>query len=154
MLETMKKSENKVYYLNSIECHLNEYSSAHYLRALISKDSHALFLPLLKHPAIKELRLQTFFHLCRLQNISFDIQKKVGNVFTFMDGLESSCLGIMTFNESSREECYSHTAEVLEFLNSKLRQNNQLKDVPPSFFSIKNAVNGFLNRGKKNKLKS
>lgn len=69
----MKKCDNKIHYLNSIECHLNPYSSAHYLRNLISKDSNALFIPFVQHPAIKELRMQTFFHLCRLQNISFDI---------------------------------------------------------------------------------
>lgn len=98
--------------------------------------------------------MQTFFHLCRLQNISFDIENKIGNVFTFMDGLESGCLGIMTFNESSKQECFAHTAEVLDFLNCKLRHNNNLKDVPRSFFSVKNAINGFLNRNKKRHLKS
>lgn len=150
----MKKADKKVYYLNSIQCHLNELSAAHYLRQFISKDSNALFVPMVQHPAIKELRMQTFFHLCRLQNISFDIENRVGNVFTFMDGLESGCLGIMTFNESSREGCYSHTAEVLEFLNSKLRQNNSLKDVPRSFFSVKNSINGYLNRCKRKNFKS
>ena len=83
----MKKVDNKVYYLNSIDCSLNAFSSAHYLKNLISKDSNALFVPFIQHPAIKEFRMQTFFHLCRLQNISFDIERKVGNVFTFMDGL-------------------------------------------------------------------
>lgn len=98
--------------------------------------------------------MQTFFHLCRLENISFDIERKVGNVFTFMDGLETGCLGMMTFNETSREDCYSHTAEVLDFLNSKLRQTTSSKDIPASFFSIKNAVNGYLNKNKRMNPKS
>ena len=150
----MKKPESKLYYLNSINCHLNALSAAHYLRELVSKYSNTLFIPIVEHPAIKELRMQTFFHLCRLQNISFDIEKKIGNVFTFMDGLESGCLGIMTFNQSSREDCYAHTAEVLDFLNSKLRKTGSSKYIPKSFFQIKNAVNGYLNRTKKQKTRT
>lgn len=96
------------YYLNSIECHLNELSSAYLLRDFISKDSNALFVPILQHPCLKELRLQTFFHLCRLQNISFDIESKMGNVFMFLNGLESGCIGIMTFHPHSKVHCYSH----------------------------------------------
>lgn len=60
----------------------------------------------------------------------------------------------MTFNESSREDCYSHTAEVLDFLSSKLRQTTNGKDIPASFFAVKNAVNGYLNRSKKMKVRT
>ena len=66
----------------------------------------------------------------------------------FLNGLESGCLGIMTFNPQSKEECFTHTAEVLDFLNSKLKQTTT-KNVPESFFALKNAVNGFLNRSKR-----
>jgi hypothetical protein len=68
----------------------------------------------------------------------------------FLNGLESGCIGIMTFNSQSREDCYAHTAEVLDFLNSKLKQASS-KSIPDTFFSLKNAVNGHLNRIKKQK---
>lgn len=142
-----------VYYLNGIECGIDEYSSAHFLRNFISSRSNVLYVPLLQHPALCELRLQTFFHLCRLQNISFDIENRVGNIFTFVDGLENGCVGIMSFNAGSKEDSYRHAAEVLEFLNSKLKQNNKVKAIPDSFLKIKNAVIGYLNRVKKIKLK-
>jgi hypothetical protein len=146
----MKRLENRLSYLNSVDCHLTALSSAHFLKEFISRESNALFVPLVAHPCLRELRLQTFFHLCRLQNISFDMEKKVGNVFMFLNGLESGCLGIMTFNAHSRHHCYTHTAEVLDFLNSKLKQGSQ-KDVPAAFLSLKNAVNGHLNRLRKQK---
>lgn len=69
----------------------------------------------------------------------------------FLNGLESGCIGMMTFNSQSREDCYTHTAEVLDFLNSKLKQNTS-KNIPEGFFSLKNAVNGFLNRSKRQKI--
>ncbi len=69
----------------------------------------------------------------------------------FLNGLESGCIGMMTFNSQSREDCYSHTAEVLDFLNSKLKQNIS-KNIPEDFFSLKNVVNGYLNRSKRQKL--
>lgn len=34
--------------------------------------------------------------------MSFDIEKKIGNIFMFVDGLESGCLGLMTFNVKSK----------------------------------------------------
>lgn len=58
---------------------------------------------------------------------------------------------MMTFNSSSKANCFTHSAEVLEFLNSKLK-NNLAKDIPKTFLSIKNAINGYLNRTKKIKL--
>lgn len=54
--------------------------------------------------------MSTFFHLCRLQNISFDIERKIGNIFMFLDGLQSGCLGMMTFNDSSKIETFIHAA--------------------------------------------
>ena len=37
-------------------------------------------------------------------------------------------------------------------MNSKLKNNLLSKDIPKTFLSIKNAVNGYLNRNKKVKL--
>ena len=58
---------------------------------------------------------------------------------------------MMTFNSSSKANCFTHSAEVLDFLNSKVKQS-LVKEIPNTFFSIKNAVNGYLNRTKKMKL--
>jgi hypothetical protein len=57
------------------------------LKEFLSKDTNVLYIPFLSHPSLKELRIQTFFHLCRLENISFDIKRKIGNVFMFLKKL-------------------------------------------------------------------
>jgi len=142
-----------VQYLNSIKCGLDQYSSAHFLRNFISPQSNSLYVPILSHPALKELRMQTFFHLCRLQNISFDMEHKIGNIFTFLDVIEGGSIGIMTFNSSSKENCYAHTAEVFEFLNSKVKVSGKDGGEGSDFMGLKNAVNGFLKRQKKMKRK-
>ena len=41
----------------------------------------------------------------------------------FLDGLESGCLGMMTFNDSSKTETFIHAAEVLDFFSSKINQS-------------------------------
>lgn len=63
----------------------------------------------------------------------------------FLDSLESGCLGIMTFNHTSKVETYIHAAEVMDFFSSKLVQNEMNED----FLLIRNSINGFLNYTKR-----
>ena len=90
------------------------------MREFISRESNALYIPYISHPNIKKISMPTFFHLCRLQNISFDIERQIGNIFMFLDRLESGCLGMMTFNDNSKVETFIHAAEVLDFFSSKI----------------------------------
>lgn len=93
--------EEKLFF-NGLNCHLDSLSSAFFLRNFINSEGNMLYIPIVTHQNIKKITVATFFHLCRLQNISFDIEKKIGNVFTFLDGLESGCLGIMTFSKGTQ----------------------------------------------------
>ena len=134
-------------YFNGIQCHLNEFSSASFLKEFLSKDTNVLYIPFLSHPSLKELRIQTFFHLCRLENISFDIKRKIGNVFMFLNGLESGCMGLMSFNGMSKQETFQQVSDVLQFLSSKINQSkNQFKNMSKCFMSARNVVNGYLKR--------
>lgn len=63
----------------------------------------------------------------------------------FLDSLESGCLGIMTFNHTSKVETYIHAAEVMDFFSSKLVQN----EMNENFLLIRNSINGFLNYTKR-----
>jgi hypothetical protein len=38
----------------------------------------------------------------------------------FLGGLETGCMGLMSFNSSSRLETYQQASDVLEFLSTKL----------------------------------
>ena len=88
-----------------------------------------------------------------MENISFDIKRKIGNVFMFLNGLESGCMGLMSFNGMSKEETFQQVSDVLEFLSTKINQSkNQLKMIPKSFMSTRNVVNGYLKRERDNKL--
>lgn len=95
--------------------------------------------------------MSTFFHLCRLQNISFDIERRIGNIFMFLDGLQAGCLGIMTFNDSSKMETFIHAAEVLDFFSSKI-DHSMSSGPPEEFLLIRNSINGYLNQLRKKKL--
>ena len=66
----------KILIFNGLKCHHDPMSSSCFLRNFISPHSNMLYIPLITHPNIKKITLPTFFHLCRLQNISFDIEKK------------------------------------------------------------------------------
>lgn len=141
---------NKTYF-NGIKCYLDQYSTASYMRDFLSKQSNALYIPYIAHPNIKKISMATFFHLCRLQNISFDIERQIGNIFMFLDGLESGCLGMMTFNDSSKVETFIHAAEVLDFFSSKI--DHTIASGPSEeFLLIRNSINGYLNLIRKKKL--
>ncbi|EGR31111.1 IQ calmodulin-binding motif family protein, putative, partial [Ichthyophthirius multifiliis] len=55
-----------------------------------------VYCPYIQHSGIEQLQYKTFFHLCRLEQISFDIEKKYGSTFILVDSLQSSLVGIMT----------------------------------------------------------
>lgn len=71
----------------------------------------------------------------------------------FLNGLEVGSMGIMTFNSSSKKETYQQASDVMDFLNSKLSTGTN-KKLPKTFFSIRNAINGYLKRDKNEKLGS
>lgn len=136
--------------LNGIKCHLDSLSSACFAHRFISSENSMLYLPFLYHPNIKSITVPTFFHLCRLQNISFDIEKKIGNVFIFLDGMESGCLGMMTFSKGNKLETFIHAAEAINFFSSKMVKSSNCEE----FLLLRNSINGYLNHlQKKNSTK-
>ena len=79
--------------------------------------------------------------------MSFDIEKKIGNIFMFVDGLESGCLGLMTFNVKSKIQTFIYACEVLEFFCSKMMNKTDAEN--EQFILIKSAINGYINRMKR-----
>lgn len=71
----------------------------------------------------------------------------------FLNGLETGCMGLMSFNQASKEETFQQVSDVLQFLSSKLNQTKQQsKSLSKQFMAIRNVVNGFLKRTKDNRL--
>ena len=64
----------------------------------------------------------------------------------FVDGLESGCMGLMTFNSEGRVETFVHAAEVMNFLKRKVVQGDSSEEV----LLIRNCINGYLNTIRRN----
>lgn len=62
----------------------------------------------------------------------------------FVDGLESGCMGLMTFSKKSKIETFIHAAEVLAFFCNKLM--NSLDAQNDNFVYLRSAINGFLKK--------
>lgn len=50
----------------------------------------------LHHPGIARIQYKAFFHMCRLQSISFDLESRSGTAFMLSDCLQSGVLSLMT----------------------------------------------------------
>lgn len=46
------------------------------------------------------LHYKTFFHLCRLEGISYDLDKRIGTTFVLLDSLQIGLLGIISIADS------------------------------------------------------
>lgn len=46
-----------------------------------------MFCKFLNHPQLSTIQYKMFFHLCRLDSISFDLEKRIGSTFVMPDCL-------------------------------------------------------------------
>jgi hypothetical protein len=46
-----------------------------------------VFLSFLHHPGLSSLVYNTFFHMCRLEQIQYDMEKRTGQAFALCDTL-------------------------------------------------------------------
>lgn len=59
-----------------------------------------LFIPEIHHSPLEQIQYKTFFHLCRVEGISYDLEKKVGTAFVLIDSLQSGIIGLIGVGES------------------------------------------------------
>lgn len=83
-----------------------------------------LYCPFIIHPGLSSLQLKSFFHLCRLANISFDIIRRIGSIFIFTDSLQSGTIGLMSFCDN-KYGLYKYIVNALEFLSNRLESGQQ-----------------------------
>ena len=62
-----------------------------------------MYCKYLHHPGISKIQYKTFFHMCRLRSVSFDLERRVGTTFMLQDCLQSGLLSIMTISEDRVE---------------------------------------------------
>jgi IQ domain-containing protein H len=61
----------------------------------ISRERTFFYTPFLIHPGLVKIHYNTFFHMCRIENIFFDIDKKTGSTFLMLDSLQTGVLSLM-----------------------------------------------------------
>lgn len=62
-----------------------------------------MYCKYLHHPGISKIQYKTFFHMCRLRSISFDLERRNGTTFMLQDCLQSGLLSIMTIADERTE---------------------------------------------------
>lgn len=55
-----------------------------------------MFCSSLHHPGFATIEFKTFFHMCKLEGINLDIEKRLGSQFALYDTLQSGILGLIT----------------------------------------------------------
>ena len=46
-----------------------------------------MYVKHLKHPGLSKIQYKTFFHMCRLRSVSFDLERRLGTTFMLQDCL-------------------------------------------------------------------
>jgi len=93
-----------------------------------------MYFPFVFHPGLNSIHYKTFFHLCRLKSISYDLENKMGTTFILLDNLQTGVLGLFTIARYRRTVVkYMH--EALSFvvhqagnLDSKYNMQDGLGD--------------------------
>lgn len=70
---------------------------------LIREERHFLYLPQIKYSGIGKMLYKSFFSMCKMRGISFDLEDRKGITFLLPDSLQSSIIGLLAMGRSSEE---------------------------------------------------
>ena len=71
----------------------------------------------LHHPGLTNIQYKTFFHMCRLEGISFDMESRSGSTFCLFDALQSGVIGMLTIGVH-RRAAVSYMTNALSFIQN------------------------------------
>ena len=74
-----------------------------------------MYIPLIIHPGLSSIKFKTFFQMCRLDGIAYDLEIKTGTIFLLFQDIGEGVIGIMTVGKH-RRETVKLMYEALEFL--------------------------------------
>jgi len=77
-----------------------------------------MYCKYLHHPGVSKIQYKAFFHMCRLQSISFDLESRKGTAFMLQDCLQSGTLAMMTIAED-RKETLAQMVEAFKFIEQQ-----------------------------------
>jgi hypothetical protein len=81
----------------------------------------------LHHPGLASIQYKSFFHMCRLESISFDLERKAGATFMLQDCLQSGVIAMMTIAEE-RKETLQMMVDAFRFLENQAGSLSKLKN--------------------------
>ncbi len=90
------------------------------------------FCNYLNHSGLSTIQYKTFFHMCRLEAISFDMETRSGSTFCLYDCLQSGVIGMLTIGVNRRASI-KFMQDALNFIQ------NQAGAVPKKIFASQNA---------------
>ena len=74
-----------------------------------------MYCRFLNHPGLSAIQYKTFFHMCRLESISFDMEKRSGSTFVLSDCLQSGVIAMLTIGVH-RKVTVNFMVEALNFI--------------------------------------
>lgn len=127
-----KQGNNVLFWAIGLDCYLNHYTTGYFYfdflmggkmdsingkYHLIAGNNERTFIycPFLHHPGLSNIQYKTFFHMCRIDNISFDLERKIGSSFMLLDSLQSGVVGLLAVAENETETL-RFMCEALKFL--------------------------------------
>jgi|JI6StandDraft_1071083.scaffolds.fasta_scaffold05347_1 hypothetical protein len=84
-----------------------------------------IYSPFIMHFGLSQAQIKNFFQLCRIEGVSFDLERKYGSTFILIDSLKSA-IGLLTTGRNTRASVKLMTA-TLAFL---IKQNQKIANDP------------------------
>lgn len=123
-------SNNVLFWAIGLDCFLNHYTTGFFYFDFLMKgkfdetngkyqligvnnERSFIYSPFLHHPGLSNIQYKTFFHMCRIENISFDLERKIGASFLLLDSLQCGVVGLLRVAENE--------AETLRFMSDALK---------------------------------
>jgi hypothetical protein len=85
-----------------------------------------MYCKYLHHPGLSAIQYKSFFHMCRLESISFDLERRQGATFMLQDCLQSGVIAMMTIAED-RKEGLQMMVDAFRFLENQAGAVGKLK---------------------------
>ncbi|KAM3133631.1 hypothetical protein pb186bvf_014318 [Paramecium bursaria] len=117
-------SSSLIYYDFLMKGKLDQITGEYYVEEQNKQESRIqIFCPFIINEGLDVLQYKTFFQLCRLESISFNLEKKIGSTFILIDSLQSGIISLMTVgvNYQQRQHFYRRM-QAEEQNNSRLIQ--------------------------------
>ena len=83
-----------------------------------SEQRSFMYCRYLHHPGLANIQYKSFFHMCRLESISFDLERRSGATFMLQDCLQSGVIAMMTIAED-RKETLQMMVDAFRFLENQ-----------------------------------